>query len=40
MRLSWSLRLSRQAESPYIFREDVMVDRDGTIVVEPGVQLR
>jgi hypothetical protein len=29
-----------KAESPYIFREDVLVDRVGSIIIEPGVQLR
>ena len=29
-----------QADSPYTVQEDVLVEREGELVIQPGVQLR
>lgn len=39
-RITRGERLLERSRSPYIVREDLFVERDGTLVVEPGVEIR
>ncbi|XP_046609560.1 protein bark beetle isoform X2 [Neodiprion virginianus] len=39
-RITKGERLLQRSRSPYVVREDLFVERDGTLVIEPGVEIR